>query len=369
MEGSFFLKALSVSLLYETAKAVRRGMVYCPLMRIAVIGLGFMGSTHLKAWKNVPEAQLGAVVSQDEKKLAGDLSGIQGNLGGPGEKMDFSRVKKYHRVDEALTDPDIDAVDICLPTDQHAPVALAALRAGKHVLVEKPMALDGAAADQLVAEGRKSGRMLMAGQVLRFIGAYRKTAERVKSGELGAVRSALFRRRCAAPAWSKWLDDPVRSGGGVFDLLIHDVDYCIHLLGKPEHVSAIGYEKLERGIDVIVAEFHYPAIGSVVITGGWHHPKSYPFSMEFTIVGDGGTLDYSSEGRPLALYGADGEKQVVDAGEADLFTEELHYFTDCVVHHKKPELCPPEESALAVKLTRLMVESRKKNGERMACSL
>ena len=343
-------------------------MVYCPLMRIAVIGLGFMGSTHLKAWRNIPEAQLWAVVSQDEKKLAGDLSGIQGNIGGPGEKMDFSRVKKYHRAEEALADPEIDAVDICLPTDQHAIVALAALRVGKHVLVEKPMALDGATADDLLAEARKTGRVLMTGQVLRFIGAYRKTAERVKSGALGAVRSALFRRRCAAPAWSKWLGDPARSGGGVFDLLIHDVDYCVHLLGKPAAVTATGYEKLERGIDVIAAQFDYPAIGSVVITGGWHHPKSYPFSMEFTIVGEDGTLDYSSEGRPLALYGADGEKQVVDAGDADLFTEELRYFTRCVMHGKKPDLCPPEESALAVKLTRLMVESRNKNGERLACS-
>ncbi len=353
---------------YETARAARSGMVYCPLMRIAVIGLGFMGSTHLKAWKNISEAEIFAVVSHDEKKLAGDMSDIQGNIGGPGEKMDFSRVRKYRTSEEALADPQIEAVDICLPTDQHASVTLAALRAGKHVLVEKPMALDGAGADEMLAEARKSGRVLMTGQVLRFIGAYRKTAERVKSGALGAVRAALFRRRCAAPAWSKWLADPARSGGGVFDLLIHDVDYCVHVLGKPEAVSATGYEKLAHGIDVITAQFHYPSIGSVVITGGWHHPKSYPFSMEFTVVGDQGTLDYSSEGRPLSLYDANGEKHVIDSAETDLFTEELKYFADCVVHGKTPELCPPEESAVAVRLTRWMVESRKNNGVKIACN-
>jgi predicted dehydrogenase len=342
-------------------------MVYCPLMRIAVIGLGFMGSTHLKAWRNIPEAELVAVVSQDEQKLAGDLSGIEGNIGGPGEKMDFSRVKKYRRAEEALADAEIETVDICLPTDQHAPVALAALRVGKHVLVEKPMALDGTAADEMLAAAGQSGRVLMAAQVLRFSGAYEKAAEQVKSGALGVVRSALFRRRCAAPAWSKWLADPSRSGGGVFDLLIHDVDYCLYLLGKPAAVSATGYEKMERGIDIILAEFHYPSIGTVAITGGWHHPKSYPFSMEFTIVGDNGTLDYSSEGRPLALYAADGEKQVVDTGEADLFTEELRYFAHCVTRGQRPERCPPEESAMAVKLARLMLESRKNNGEKLAC--
>src|SRR5258708_35876757 len=70
-------------------------MLYFPLMKIAVIGLGFMGSTHLKALKNVPEAELAAVVSSDEKKLSGDLSAIQGNIGGPRQKKGFSRRKKY----------------------------------------------------------------------------------------------------------------------------------------------------------------------------------------------------------------------------------------------------------------------------------
>src|ERR1700716_915263 len=125
-------------------------------MKIAVLGLGFMGSTHLKALRNVSGATLAAVVSADEKKLSGDLSDIQGNLGGPGEKMDFSGIARYHTVDEALSDTNVDAVDICLPTLQHAPVTIAALRAGKHVLVEKPMALDGAAADEMLAEAQKN---------------------------------------------------------------------------------------------------------------------------------------------------------------------------------------------------------------------
>src|SRR5258708_36787014 len=117
-------------------------MLYFPLMKIAVIGLGFMGSTHLKALKNVPEAELAAVVSSDEKKLSGDLSAIQGNIGGPGEKMDFSRVKKYHTLPEALADPPIDALDICLPPHQHSSAPPAAPRAGKHDVLHKPLRLD-----------------------------------------------------------------------------------------------------------------------------------------------------------------------------------------------------------------------------------
>src|SRR5215472_16223631 len=137
-------------------------------MKIAVAGLGFMGSTHIKALRSVPQAQLIAVVSNDEKKLSGDLSGIQGNLGGPGEKMDFSGVRKYRTISEVLGDRDVEAVDICLPTRLHAPTTLAALRAGKHVLVEKPMALDAPSTDAMLTEARSSGRVLMTGQVLRF---------------------------------------------------------------------------------------------------------------------------------------------------------------------------------------------------------
>ncbi|MGI8989180.1 MAG: Gfo/Idh/MocA family protein [Bryobacteraceae bacterium] len=336
-------------------------------MRIAVLGLGFMGSTHLKALKNVPEAELVAVVSGDETKLSGDLRAIQGNLGGPGERMDFSAVRKYKTVPEALRDPEIEAVDICLPTDQHASVAIDALRAGKHVLVEKPMALEGIIADEMLAEAKKSNRVLMTGQVLRFIGSYRGAAEILRSRRLGEVRSAFFRRRCAAPAWSNWLADPRKSGGGVFDLLIHDIDYCIHIFGKPESASATGYVDLDRGIDWILANFHYQNAGPVIVTGGWHHPKAYPFSMEFTVVSDGGTLEFSSAGRPLTLYKAEGTEETVVVNDKDPFESELAYFVDCAARNRQPDLCPPEESSQAVRLARYMLQSRDRHGEKLRC--
>ena len=332
-------------------------------MKIGVLGLGFMGSTHLKAWKRIPQAELVAVASDVPEQLTGDLSGIQGNIGGPGEKMDFSAVRKYASAFEAVEDPEVEAVDVCLPTHLHAPVTIAALRAGKHVLVEKPMALEGDSAGRMIAEAQAAGRLLMVAQVLRFIPGYRTTAEMVKSGRLGAIRSALFRRRCAAPAWSQWLSDETRSGGGVFDLLIHDVDFCLHAFGSPEAVSAVGYEDLARGIDWIEARFHYPGIAAVVVTGGWHHPKAYPFSMEYTVLGDQGTLEYSSAGVPPTLYRADGVAEPLQLPEVDCYQAEIEYFVDCCMHGRSPEFCPPEESAAAVKLANLMLESRRRNGE------
>jgi predicted dehydrogenase len=334
-------------------------------MRIAVLGLGFMGSTHLKALRNVPQAELAAVYSNDERKLTGDLSSIQGNLGGPGEKFDFAHIRKYRGIPELLADASIDAVDICLPTHLHATVALEALRAGKHVLVEKPIALDGAAADQLVEEGKRQQRVFMGAQVLRFFPPYRALARELASGQHGPVRSALFRRRCAAPAWSQWLGDASKSGGGVFDLLIHDVDMCIALFGAPNAVSATGVEDLPRGIDQIHATLHYESVGPVVVTGGWHHPKAYPFSMEYTVTAEGATFDFSSITGNTNLFDASGESRPVDVPEQDGFEAELAYFVDCCATGQPPSLCPPEESALAVKLTRFMSEARKQNGEKL----
>jgi len=338
-------------------------------MRIAVVGLGFMGSTHVQAITKISDAQLAAVVSDDPVKLAGDLSAVGGNLDRPAEKYDFSEVRKFRTIDQALIDPEIDAVDLCLPTYLHEPTAIAALAAGKHVLVEKPMALDGRACDCMMAAAEKSGRLLMVAQVLRFWGDYQPLIDARKSDSLGKVRAALFRRRCAAPAWGKWLKDASKGGGGVFDLLIHDVDMCIHLFGVPEAVSATGDEDMANGIDLITAQLHYPGIPSVTVTGGWHHPKSYPFSMEYTASFDQGTLEFSSAGRPVTLYNADGEAAPYQVSDKDGFVSEIEYFIECATENKTPEKCSPRESAAAVKITLLMAEARKRNGEKIPCRI
>jgi predicted dehydrogenase len=329
-------------------------------LNIAVVGLGFMGVTHLKAWRQIPSVRLHAVVDADVRKLTGDLSAVAGNLGSGGEQFDFSHVRGYRLLDEALADPAIDAVDICLPTDEHAPAATAALRAGKHVLTEKPIALDAATAETLIREAERSGRLLMAAHVLRFFPAYEALAESLRAGS--PVRSALFRRRCAAPVWSPWLKDPARSGGGIMDLLIHDADFCISLWGMPEAVHARGYRDLTRGIDVIHADLVYPDLGPVVITGGWHHPGHYPFSMEFTVTTDAATVDWAGKTNDFRVYPAEGDPRSVPLPEKDPFAAELAYFADCAVRNLTPDRCPPAQSAQAVALIETMLQSRDREG-------
>jgi len=336
-------------------------------MKVAVAGLGFMGATHLKAWKQVPAAHVIGVTSSNARKLTGDLTAVGGNFGGPGEMMDFSNIRKYRSLEEVLGDPEIDAVDICLPTDQHGKAAIAALRAGKHVLIEKPMAMDEAETGSVLNEARCSGRTLMVGQILRFSPAYVALADALRTA--GPVHSAFFRRRCAAPTWSRWLTDPSRSGGGIFDLLIHDADYCISRWGMPDSVRAAGYEDLARGIDVVHAELSYRGTGPVIISGGWHHPGAYPFSMDYTILTNQSTFEWSSGAAELREYGCDGKAATRELLDVDPFVAELGYFADCVIHRRAPERCMPEQSAQAVALMHRIIASRKQEGESVACRI
>ena len=332
------------------------------MTKIGVAGLGFMGSTHLQAYKNVPDAEIAAVCSSDERKLAGDLSAISGNLDRPGESMDFGQAARYRTLDELFADANVDAVDLCLPSHLHAPATIQALNAGKHVLVEKPMALSGEECGQMVAAAKANGKVLMVAQVLRFWPDYLAAYDLIRSGTLGPVKMAFFRRKCAAPAWSRWMHDREKGGGGVFDLLIHDFDFANYLFGKPRAVKARGVEEMAKGIDLAEALLDYGDGREVHISGGWHHPKSYPFSMEFTISCEGGTLDFHSGLRRLTLYRADGESEEVKLTETDGFHAECAAFAAACEAGEAPANCRPEESAVSTKMALAMRASRDQNG-------
>jgi predicted dehydrogenase len=310
-------------------------------MRLAVAGLGFMGGVHIKALESVEGVELGAVVSRRAP-------------GGPG--------KHYARLEDALGDPDIDAVDLCLPTDMHESATIAALGAGKHVLVEKPMALSVESCLRMIEAAERAKRVLMVAQVLRFFPAYKELQRVVDTGELGTIRSAVFRRRCAQPGWSEWITDRSRSGGGGFDLLIHDVDMSLRLFGAPSAISATGYEDAGKGIDVIGARLYYDGFVAE-ISGGWMGAGKFPFAMEFTVLGDGGVLEYNSESRPLKKYGS-GKDMALE--QVDGYAAEIAYFAECCRKGQQPWLCTPENSTEAVRLTLAMFEARSKNGERIS---
>lgn len=314
-----------------------------------------MGRTHLNALHTLPGAELAAVFVPE---IAQIHTVVQGNLGGEPKAPDLKDAKVYTSIAETLADPGIDAVDICLPTNLHAEAAIAAFAAGKHVLVEKPMAVDPLSAREVIDAAKKAKKTLMAAHVLRFFPEYDPLRDAINKGSLGKLRMLTLRRRGGAPAWGEWFFDSAKSGGAMLDLLIHDVDMVLSLMGAPVSLISTGYRDMRRGIDTVSAHFVYEHGPSVVIDGGWVPPKAFPFSMGYTAVFDDATLEFTSQGGGVVLHKEGAAPAVQTLPVVDAYAAEIAYFLDCCAHGREPEKCPPEQSAQAVDLCLRMAESR-----------
>jgi len=336
------------------------------MVKVGVVGLGFMGMTHLRAILAHANAELVAVSDTVKKRLEGDFEGLQGNLMAEGEKLDFSSLNTYEEPRDLLDDPEVELVSVCLPTFLHADYVSDALAKGKHVLCEKPMGLTEEEVDRMVAAAASSPATLMVAQCIRFWPDYRKAREIVKSGELGPVRCARFGRRAALPGWSGWLADESRSGGMILDLSIHDIDFAHLLLGVPDTIRDVGAKSAESGFDHHLGTLQFGDV-SVTIEGGWFFPGEYPFSMSFDIFCERGLLSFDSGGeRPLTVYRPDGTSVVPELHPGDGYDGEIDYLLGCIESGRSPDLSPPEESAISVKLALLSRESREKNGAEIA---
>lgn len=346
---------------------------FCPLtpvpcydggVRIGVAGLGFMGATHIQAMASIAGVEVAAVSAPDEKALSGDLSRAGGNLGRGAGIFDFSRVQKFTDWRSMILESDVDAVDICLPTEFHCEATLDALSHGKHVLVEKPMALTAGECGEMLKASERAGKTLMVAHVLRFWPEYLELRRFVDNAELGPLKRARFERRCAVPDWSQWLLDEKRSGGAVLDLLIHDVDQALALFGLPEELECRG----SGPVDTMEAALHYANGVTVELRGGWY-PSGTPFFMGLEVERARGTMKLGEGGLQVKGQGADVEWGPAQVAEGDPYRSEISYFIQCCRQGMAPARCLPEDSARAVRLALLLTEAKLKAGKRLPCKM
>jgi predicted dehydrogenase len=210
------------------------------MLHVGIAGLGFMGMIHYLAYPRVRGAKVAAICEQDAVRRAGDWRSIRGNFGPRGEKTDLRDVAQYGDLDALLADPQIDVVDVCLPTSLHADVAIRALSAGKHVLCEKPIALSPADAHRMVETARKHRRLLMIGHVLPFMPEYRFAYKTIADGTYGRLLGGHFKRIISDPRWMPRYYDPATIGGPMLDLHVHDAHFIRLVCGMPRAVQSVG---------------------------------------------------------------------------------------------------------------------------------
>ena len=312
------------------------------MIRIGIVGIGFMGMIHYLAARKLKGAKVTAICSRDRKKRAGDWRGIRGNFGPPGEKMDLSGVKKYEKLDDLLADPKIDLVDICNPTVLHPESALAALRAGKHVLIEKPIALEAKDADLVLHTAQHAGKLAMVAQVLPFVPEFAWAADAIRGGTYGRLLGAHFQRVISKPDWSAEIGDASQTGGPAIDLHIHDTHFIGLVCGVPRQVFASGIQEEGNVVHLTTQYLYGPTGPCVSCTSGALAQKGRPFVHGFEIYLERATLLFQLGVTKPTLLTADGKvKQVKQKGGDDPiedFTSELQTAVEGVVSGREPDL-------------------------------
>jgi predicted dehydrogenase len=299
-----------------------------------------MGRVHYGTYEKLPGVQVVAIADADPKRAKGDLSGGWGNIeADKANQLPMDRIRGTTDYREMLTWPEVDAVDICLPTPAHVAIAPEALAAGKHVICEKPLARTSADAKVIAdAVARYPDLVFMPAMCMRFWAEWEWLKRAVSEERYGKVRSATFRRVGSIPAG--WFRDGKASGGGLLDLHVHDTDFVYHLFGKPRAVFSQGYTGLSGEIDHLVTQYVYdPGKGPALVSaeGSWTQAEGFGFSMRFTVNFERATADFDlfREGKTLMLA-QDGKNEPVETEKHNGYAGELAYFIECVRTKTQP---------------------------------
>lgn len=295
------------------------------MMNVGIAGLGFMGWIHYLAYQRVKGAKIVAICEQNKKRLSGDWRDIQGNFGPPGERVDVSSMGRYDSLEELVTDPKVDVVDICLPPAAHADAAVLALRNGKHVFCEKPMSLSIADCRRMEKAAEKAKRQILIGHVLPMFPEYARARKLISSGKYGKLLGGTFHRVISDPLWLKDFYDPKRVGGPLLDLHIHDAHLIRLLFGMPISLTSQGRMRGEvvEYCDTMF-QFEDPQL-AVSARSGVINQQGRPFTHGFEIHLEGATLLYDfavldGAGKmlmPLTVLDGRGKVQTPNLGEND----------------------------------------------------
>jgi len=326
-------------------------------IRIGVIGLGMMGHTHLDVYAQRSDVEVTAISDRDPARLSGEAKAggnVEGQAAG---RFDPSGVEKIAEGRGLIERDDVDVVDVCLPTPLHAEFAKAALAAGKHVLVEKPVARTAEQAAELAREAKRYDKRIMPAMCMRFWPAWEWLKQAVSEGAYGRVLSAHFHRLTQHPGGA-FYESGEQCGGALLDLHIHDVDFVQYLFGMPEAVFAQGYAWHTGEIDHVLAQYVYDR-AMVSAEGGWAMAPGFGFEMRYRVNFEKATAMFDiGSGPHVKLIEADaGEPRTIEMDEQMGYAREIDYFLQCVREDRAPETVTLDSAAESVRLAEAENES------------
>lgn len=285
-----------------------------PTLKVGVVGIGWAGQQHLKAYSTIPGVEIHAVAGMEEDLL---LS----------LQTEYAIPNAFRRWEDMLELQDLDAISVAVPTFLHAPIAVAALDRGLHVLSEKPLARSAEEGRTMVAAARRAGRVLDVAFNHRRRGDIQKLKSIIDHGELGRpyYAKASWLRRTGIPRLGSWFTNPELSGGGpMADIGVHVLDYALHLLGEPKVVSVSATIHAELGPrgrggssrfspmsaehafeveDFASAFLRLEGGATLLIEAGWASYREKDDLLGFMVYGTDGGAELTAKGSPSAPVG------------------------------------------------------------------
>ena len=294
------------------------------MIGIGIIGYGVMGRTHAAAYAAAAQAgiecRLVGVHSRSMRTGGGNLA-QQSETGalGPDTRI-------YASADELLADEQIHVVSICTHTDTHVELALAALAAGKHVIVEKPVALTAEAVRPLAEAAARASTLCMPAMCMRFWPGWPWLYEQIRSGVFGAVRSASFERVGAQPDWAPhFYRNAELTGGPLHELHVHDADFVLWCFGEPAAVRTVG------NTSRFTTRYRYEGEeAAIAATGGWVDDPGFAFRMRYRVEFDDAVADFVHDRENPLLLTRGGETRPIPLPKATGYEAEVLHFLEAV---------------------------------------
>ncbi len=243
---------------------------------VGIVGCGGMGGMHSRACGAIEGVRIVAlhdIVPGHAEKLA-----------------ETTGADVMQSADELIARRDVNVVFVTTPTPSHHEIAIPAIKAGKHVFIEKPLARTLNQAELLLQTAKEATSVVVVGQVVRYMPAYEVLRDAVQDGRWGALLDLRMVRIGAIPDWGDgWFCDEKQSGGAILDLHLHDVDFMAYTLGLPRRLRTRGLHN-ETGWHHITTLYQYSGF-QVEIQGSWHLAEKYPFNPSYLAVFEAGVLE------------------------------------------------------------------------------
>jgi UDP-N-acetylglucosamine 3-dehydrogenase len=311
-------------------------------VRVALLGGGSMGLEHAESYGSIEDVEIAGVFSRTPERAA------------VAAKTCDARAVTDPRA--LIEDPAIDAIDVCLPSVNHAEVVNAALAAGKHVFCETPFAVRVEDAVEMIDAARKSKRIMMVGLLMRCVAQYEHVRRAVESGEHGDLLSMMAYRlgsylRVGGQDHKDHYSDPST------ELMTFDFDFANWLMGTPVRVSATAVRTAAGTPGEISAILDYEGGRAATVLASGILPKSFPFSAGFRVLFQKGAFDLRNvfkDGPPqstFTFFPDEGDQQAISIAGHNPYEEELRLFFDCVRGEGDPSLLGPEHALNALALS------------------